>query len=893
MLNMAHQFSGERKANQYFVACVFVLAISTFFVLTNVTAQSLANNWSTPVNLSQSGAGSDPAMVVDSDGIVHVLWRDDYADVVYTKWDGSAWSEPVAIAAPFTEYTPRLFADGLGNLHAFWVEVSDEEYTLKYSKITSTGVANGVWGAAITLAESALDYDVAVDVNGRLHLSYVRILDSEEFPSGIYYRVSSVGGEGWSSSQNLYQSLYFRALQGGEAHVDIDTSIVNENQQIYIAWDNRLRSRVFMAKSEDGGDTWGEPLEVDKPDPETGASSPTNLLVYAHENNVLLLWRVTHQETGCTNYYQWSSDGGDNWQTRQEMFEGLLGCPDNIQILERDNNPLLFISAVQTYLVTWDGAKWSEPQLQSQLAGFLDPETQQTVDYECLQASFVNNSSLYVVGCDTNAGSDIWWLQRQIEDVTNWFPEDPVWSSLTSVTEGNAIIFDPSVVSGGDNLLHVFWAQVEGINTDLQNTSIRYARWEGERQWSQPVTIMTSPDGDTRQPAVGMSPNGLIYLVWSEGNSGAIKFSSVSSSRAAFPEDYSEAVNIPVSQTLGSSPDILVDGQDRIYVAYAVPINQGRGIYLTQSTDNGMTWSDPVKVFDAEAEGWAVVDSPKLALSKEGNLHLLWTRNSLPSGTGPLALFYAQSVDGGASWSAAEEVVNKPTAWSEIVANENGIVHRMWQENSTSGVTIWHDLSLDEGQTWQRSSPVSIFGDIASTISLTPDRAHRLHLLQAVNRGDGNYSLQHWLWDSESWRSEQSLDYSLNQTSRLTALTTGISQVGELTVLFASSSLDPEDATQYVNLYFTRRSLSLPSVIEVERPTPTLIPTETLTPVPSSTPEPTVTPTTQSLAELGPVSGRGLLSSSWGGLLIGGILVVFIVVIAGGVGFWFLRDSRR
>jgi hypothetical protein len=73
-------------------------------------------------------------------------------------------------------------------------------------------------------------------------------------------------------------------------------------------------------------------------------------------------------------------------------------------------------------------------------------------------------------------------------------------------------------------------------------------------------------------------------------------------------------------------------------VSYAVPLNEGRGIYLTWSSDRGDSWSSPVRVFDAETAGWETVDQPRLAFDEDGALHTVFTRYSLPGGRGPLGL---------------------------------------------------------------------------------------------------------------------------------------------------------------------------------------------------------------------------------------------------------------
>ena len=48
---------------------------SVFNTVPGVYAQSL-QNWSDPINQSNSGSPTDPVMVIDSDGVIHLVWVD-------------------------------------------------------------------------------------------------------------------------------------------------------------------------------------------------------------------------------------------------------------------------------------------------------------------------------------------------------------------------------------------------------------------------------------------------------------------------------------------------------------------------------------------------------------------------------------------------------------------------------------------------------------------------------------------------------------------------------------------------------------------------------------------------------------------------------------------------
>jgi hypothetical protein len=881
-----------------FVKSLSIL-IAFFILLTFLPSSGLAQTsndpWSEPINISHSGAASDPVMVVDAKGTVHLIWLDQFSGPMYTKGDGNNWDLPVPVSPPFgslnagaqapTLTRPILIADSSGIIHAFW---KDDKNRLFYSHIAASGFAASQWSESAILDDSAVDLSVATDSGDRLHLSYVRTKDTPDVPAGIYYRQSSDQGDIWSAPALLYQSLYLRTLSEQNAHVQVATTDVGDGQSVYVAWDNRPRGQVFWIESKDGGSSWGEPQEVGKAEGSAGGTAPSNLDVYARGEKVLRLWQSGQPEAGCTQNYQWSLDGGATWQPQQHITSGSLSCPQGIQIMDGNNGPVLIVTSDQMYLLAWDGTQWSDPQAQLPLASFIDPETGQTVDFDYRQAHLNAGLDLFVVGSEKSGEGDIWWLRRSMTDVLTWFPQELVWSPVTLATRQASRFLSLALVADAGGLVHVFWSQTNDADLSKPDSAIYYARWEEERLWSQPVAILNSPEEPVDQPAVALDSAGDLLLVWRRGQEGEIAFSRANANQAALPETWSQPQVLSNPQRSASSPGILADREGSIYVVYAVPINEGRGIYLTQSEDGGQTWSDPTQVFDAASAGWVMLDQPRLALTGNGVLHLLWTRYALRSDQPePLALFYARSQDDGKTWTAPEPVVENPVAWSRILGVGENTVFRFWQE-STAGqtTTLWHERSLDNGQTWERIAPISIFGEAVGGPSLAWDGIGELNLLQVVSRSIGKYTLLHWIWDGERWGNGGSLLLDIEQDTILNNLASAISPQGYLSVVLSARVLDQALEPHGDELLFTERSVELPEGQPTPSPPVPAAPAVTLLPKLEPTAQPTRTPTPD-LADLISTVGSGnTSSSSWYGLIFGGVLAGIIVSIIFGVRVW-------
>jgi hypothetical protein len=391
---------------------------------------------------------------------------------------------------------------------------------------------------------------------------------------------------------------------------------------------------------------------------------------------------------------------------------------------------------------------------------------------------------------------------------------------------------------------------------------------------------------------VALDSTGDLLLVWRRGQEGQIAFSRSNANQAVLPETWSQPQVISDPQRPASSPAILVDREGAIYIVYAVPINEGRGIYLTRSRDGGQTWSEPFLAFDGTAAGWDMLDQPHFTVTDNGDLHLLWTRYTLLSGRPmPVSLAYSHSEDGGRTWSQPEAVGENTAVWSAISSVGDRGVHRFWQEFANGRITLWHEQSVDDGRTWTRIAPVSVFGETQGAPSLARDPVGNLHLLQVVDRGQGSLVLQHWRWDGQRWRGEPSLNLDLDANTSIDGLIAGASPQGDLIAVF-SDSVAPSDLTkqQQYELLFTKRSLALTRTVPT--PLPPLAPTAAETQIPTQAFDVIPSPTpTISIAALASDSGGTGQGNTWGGVLIGALLAGLIVLMAFGFGMWKLRGG--
>jgi hypothetical protein len=880
----------------------FGFLISMLMPEMTARGQSVDETWSPPINLSQSGGATNPVMVVDEAGVRHILWLDQFAGYYYRSGDGETWLDPVQIDPPFDPFTPSLILGTNNRVHAFWIDESGDLF-LSRAAIDQLALSSA-WESPRLMAGSVVKFAVDVTPQGNVELAYVHNEDVDGLPAGVYYQSSSDNGGSWSAAFPQFQSPYFRSLVAATSNIVLASAELGEGTWVYVGWDNRIRKQLLLSHSLNGGATWDEPVMVDGPEYGTAGVIPYNLRVAASGEKALLVWQRGQPGARCTLHYKWSGDGGNSWSTRLQMLEEVQGCPIDTSFIPVGDDFFLFQVTFPefVYLLAWDGTRWSDPQIQQSIAEFEDPDTFNLLDLSCRKyAANILANELLLVGCDTIGAGDIWLTERAIGDTQTWYPPEPIWEQPVTIALPPEDVLDPVLVAGPDDLLHAMWSQA-GVGTTASNEALRinYARWF-EQSWSRAADVLVSADGNAWNPDVTLDSSGRLFAVWSEGDSGQIKFAWAGASQAYRSSDWTEARELPSPVVIGSHPDIESFGQDTLYVVYAIPLNEARGLYLTFSEDAGNTWSEPIQVFDAAEPGWDRIDQPKLSVTSDGSLHLLFTRYTLPGGRGPLGLYYTRSQDSGLTWSPAEMVFEGYLYWSRILAANDDVLHRVWQVDdiTSNGRIVQHQYSLDRGVSWSSAEIISTL-HMAGTADIDVDLLGRLHLIMSVSYITGEMGLEHWVWAGDQWSLNSSLNLQESNVSDVVSISISVTPDGRLGVLYTGKILveqnDPVgelletgQISQFVS--YTSRNLDVSLPVVATMPVVDLIPTETAQP----TSAPTTVPSPEVEMQTVPEEDNQQPSpapngNTWVGLALGVGLAVVLVVTAFGIN---ARRMRR
>jgi hypothetical protein len=180
-------------------------------------------------------------------------------------------------------------------------------------------------------------------------------------------------------------------------------------------------------------------------------------------------------------------------------------------------------------------------------------------------------------------------------------------------------------------------------------------------------------------------------------------------SRAAQPD---QAANFG-----GSNARLAIDGKGKIYALWQsaasnITPNPPAARYLSTSSDGGKTWNTTQAMpFAYENAG------PRFAVSREGVMHIIYSRNPKPDLNGYSEVYHQASTDGGKSWSEPKALSDDPEAnfAVQVIPNisvaPNGRVDAVWWDTrddpGTRSNDVYYSYSTDDGRTWSANRRIT------------------------------------------------------------------------------------------------------------------------------------------------------------------------------------------
>jgi hypothetical protein len=266
-------------------------------------------------------------------------------------------------------------------------------------------------------------------------------------------------------------------------------------------------------------------------------------------------------------------------------------------------------------------------------------------------------------------------------------------------------------------------------------------------EWSRPIPIQEASEGDLSQRHVMLDPLRNRFLVtWIDSGTLRPYFSQVNVDSVDVVVDWAEPLRLPAAGEESGWPQLALDTNGDIVMVSSVPVNENRGVYLTRSADDGVTWQEPVLLFDSVAEDWPLVGQAQLQIADDGVYHLLVKRPLSLSAIDSADLFYLQSSDAGQTWTTPMLVSNDMIGWSKLVVPGSGNPHVVYQVDNGGSTTTWHTYSSDGGATWKPLVPVLDTMADRTPVVVIPVNETNLYLFLIADQG-----IQNRWWDGQHW----------------------------------------------------------------------------------------------------------------------------------------------
>jgi hypothetical protein len=425
--------------------------------------------------------------------------------------------------------------------------------------------------------------------------------------------------------------------------------------------------------------------------------------------------------------------------------------------------------------------------------------------------------------------------------------------------------------SGG---VHVAWQE----ELDDGRSFIAYAAY-ADGVWSPANEIVTSPESQVADyPTLAADSQGDLHLVF-RGNS-TLYYSRAYAPLARTAAGWSPPAALEYVQNYIGRPHLQVDNQNGLHLVYSIITGANSGIYYMNSSDGGRSWSDPLTVYKNNRANRSL-DLPRLAVARDGKLHVAWVETSYPETFPPLGIRYARSENGGSSWSEPVSLADGPYSFPELLATPAGELHLVFSGTAPDRYKF-HRWSADGGTAWSELYRDTELGGFQGLPSLVQDSRGFMHWLMVGSVFSARVDcIYHTISQDGAWAPGETVLCGVASAQNPQDVVAKV-VLGNQLHLAVQYPLDSETQPQgwQNEIYALNLDLPVPAIQPTPLPSPTYLP--------PNAPQPVTTPAAAfAQATLPPDLAQPARQASspllviGGGVLLALALVVIIVSLAG------------
>jgi len=209
-----------------------------------------------------------------------------------------------------------------------------------------------------------------------------------------------------------------------------------------------------------------------------------------------------------------------------------------------------------------------------------------------------------------------------VNDITYTLPFTTTFIADTARQEA------PVMVNGGGDVLYIAWE--DGRNGEVYNKDIYFAySLDGGKSWSQDIRVNQDPITATANqgsPALVFDrASSTLYAIWQDNRAGNYDIYLARSTDGG--NTWEETGGNPINDDLGcadqTNPSLAIGDDGTLYAVWQDERNGNSDIYFAQSRDGGESWSRNVFVSDDPESAEQLQTSPSLAVHR-GKVYVVW-----------------------------------------------------------------------------------------------------------------------------------------------------------------------------------------------------------------------------------------------------------------------------
>jgi len=167
---------------------------------------------------------------------------------------------------------------------------------------------------------------------------------------------------------------------------------------------------------------------------------------------------------------------------------------------------------------------------------------------------------------------------------------------------------------------------------------------------------LTSHNGGSFAPRVALDTSETVNIVWGDTRDGAGKVLFIRSTDLGLT--FNDPIDVSRSAGAAFDPEIAIDSNDAINVAWEDTRTGNSSIMYSRSTDGGVTFSEPKKV----STGTGKATEAAIANDANGRISVTWVEDSI----GHFEAYYSRSTNDGSTFSEPLKITDFP----------NGDIHK-------------------------------------------------------------------------------------------------------------------------------------------------------------------------------------------------------------------------